>query len=211
MPEGEAAAWTLREQERFGRQLHDTLGPQIAAISMLATSLHERLRDRSADETSLAAKLLDRVEKAKLEVRALAKGLIPVEVDAEGLMSALSELADETHATFGIACRFECDRPVTLDDNFLATRLFRIAKEAVHNATQHAKPSELVIRLRDGDHLVLEVQDDGRGFARQVEGNGIRIMRYRSRLIGAVLDIRGRRDGGTIVACSIDKREQADV
>ncbi len=213
-PEREAAALTLHEQERLGRQLHDTLGPQITAISMLATSLHERLRDKSAEETPLAAKLLARVEQAKVEVRALAKGLIPVEFDAEGLMSALAELADETDETFGIACRFECDRPVALHDNFIATRLYRIAKEAVHNAIKHAQPNEIVIRLCDQDHLVLAIEDDGRGFSRPVDemaGNGIRIMRFRCKLIGASLNIHGGRGGGTVVTCSINKTELRDV
>lgn len=47
----EATALTLREQERLGQELHDTLGPQLTAISMLAASLHSRLQSRSAAET----------------------------------------------------------------------------------------------------------------------------------------------------------------
>jgi len=210
----EAAALTLREQERLGRQLHDTLGPQITAISMLANSLYERLQARAAEETALAAKILDRIEQAKVDVRALAKGLMPVEVDAEGLMSALAELADETAATFAVACHFECDRPVAIHDNFTATRLYRIAKEAVHNAIKHAQPTELVIRLCERGSLVLEVRDDGIGFSRPLEeisGNGIRIMRHRCRLIGGSLDVYAGPDGGTVVTCSIQQQENRDV
>lgn len=210
------AAIVLREQERLGRQLHDTLGPQITAISMLAASLHERLQTERSDETVLAAKLLDRIEMAKVEVRTLASGLMPVEVDAEGLMSALDGLAEETESTHGVACRLECERTVEVHDNFTATRLFRIAKEAVHNAVKHADPGEIVIRLHDdGRELVLQITDDGIGLSDEVaEGNGIRIMRYRCQIIGATLDIGPGDTGGVVVTCTIqhgeDKSGQVD-
>jgi signal transduction histidine kinase len=204
-----AAVLTLSEQERLGRELHDTLGPQLTAISMLAASLHERLESHSADETALAAKLLRFVEQAKADVRAIAKGLLPVELDAEGLMSALGQLAYETQETHGVACRFDCDQPVVMEDNFAATRLFRIAKEAVHNAVKHAQAHEIVILLTDDDSLMLQVSDDGVGLpadAVEIKGNGMRMMRHRCQLVGGVFDVRPHQDQGTIVTCSIDKQ-----
>jgi len=62
----------------------------------------------------------------------------------------------------------------------MRTRLYRIAKEAVHNAIKHANPSELIIRLCDQDRLVLEIQDDGQGLQRpteEIEGNGIQLIK----------------------------------
>jgi signal transduction histidine kinase len=205
-----AAALALREQERLGQELHDTLGPQLTAISMLAASLHERLRSHQAEETELAAKLLARVEQAKADVRAFAKGLLPVECDAEGLMIALTDLAEETEETHEIACRLECGKPVAVADNFTATRLYRIAKEAVHNAVKHADPREIRITLSDEDALTLEVQDDGSGVTDSPSnsGSGIRIMRHRCELIGGEFSIRPCRDGGTVVTCSISKESK---
>ena len=203
----DGAVLTLHEQERLGQELHDTLGPQLTAISMLAASLHERLRCRAADETELAAKLLGQIEQTKSDVRALAKGLLPVECDAEGLMSALMDLAEQTEDTHGIACRFECDGVVTVRDNFTATRLFRIAKEAVHNAVKHAKPVEIVVSLSKDCGLTMQISDDGCGMppGLKTEGNGLRIMRHRCQLIGGKFDIRPGRDGGTVVTCSLEK------
>jgi two-component system CheB/CheR fusion protein len=210
-----AAALTLAEQERLGRQLHDTFGPQITAISMLAASLHERLQARSADETELAAKLLARIEQAKSDVRALVKGLLPVEVDVGGLMIALDELTEQTEKSYGIACRFECEKPVAVDDNFAATRLFRIAREAVHNAVKHARANEIVVSLTDEDDcLVLQVRDDGAGIRQDIsetEGNGIRLMRHRSLLINGTLDIGPGESGGTVVTCSVMKGEDGNA
>lgn len=103
----------------------------MTAISMLATSLQERLQDKCAEETALAAKLLDHIEQAKVEVRALVKGLMPVEVHAEGSMSALAELADETTATYSIDCHFDCDQSVIMTDDFTATHMYRIVQNAL--------------------------------------------------------------------------------
>lgn len=204
-----AAALTLREQERLGQELHDTLGPQLTGISMLAASLHQRLQSRSADETELAAKLLARIEQTKSDTRALAKGLMPVECDAEGLMSALLDLSEQTEETHGITCWFDCDEVVTVPDNFTATRLYRIAKEAVHNAVKHAQPGEIVISLSNERALTLQVRDDGCGMTvdSKDRGDGIRIMRHRCEVIGGEIDIRPGTNGGTVVTCSIEKAD----
>ena len=205
----DAASLTLREQERLGQELHDTLGPQLTAISMLAASLYQRLHSRLADEAELAAKLLARIEQTKSDTRALAKGLMPVECDAEGLMSALLDLSELTEETHGITCRFECDEVVNVPDNFTATRLYRIAKEAVHNAVKHAQPDEIVISLSNERALTLQVRDDGCGMTIDSDdgGNGIRIMRHRCKMIGGELDIQPGKNGGTVVTCSIEKAD----
>ncbi len=206
----DAAALTLREQERLGHELHDTLGPELTAISMLATSLHHRLQEREADETELAAKLLALAEQAKSSVRAFTKGLLPVECDAEGLMSALVDLVEQTEETYEVACRLECAAPVAVAGNFTATRLYRIAKEAVHNAVKHGRPHEIVISLANDGDLTLTVRDDGVGVQVPISnrGNGIRIMQHRAKLIGGNFDIRPGRTGGTVVTCSLDKRDK---
>lgn len=181
---------------------------------MLATSLHLRLKTGGFPEADLAKKLLDGIEQTKVDMRALGKGLIPVEVDENGLMAALAELADDTEQDFELRCRFECDSEVKVTDNFVATRLFRIAREAVHNAVKHGKPKEIVIRLRDETSLQLEVQDDGIGISNQQtkrDGNGIRIMLYRAGLIGGDLKIQNAKDGGTRVTCHVDKHLICDL
>lgn len=206
--ESDAAAMTLREQERLGQELHDTLGPQLTAISMLATGLHDRLQSRSAAETELAAKLLVWIEKAKADTRAFAKGLLPVDCDAQGLMAALADLAEETEQTHGIACRLDLNEPVAVTDTFVATRLYRIAKEAVHNAVKHGHPHEIVVSLVNRGALQLRVRDDGCGIAaapKKDRGHGIQIMRHRCELVGGVLDVETGPDGGTIVTCTIQK------
>ena len=65
----------------------------------------------------------------------------------------------------------------------------RIAQEAISNAVRHGKAQHVYLRLRDaGGVLVMQIDDDGRGIASaspSVDGMGLRIMRYRARMIGA--------------------------
>ncbi|HEY3932074.1 MAG TPA: ATP-binding protein, partial [Verrucomicrobiae bacterium] len=90
-------------------------------------------------------------------------------------------------------------------ENDAALHLYYIVQEAVLNAAKHGKAAQIIISLaRTGDRLVLTIQDDGSGF--ELSGNnstgmGIRIMRYRARVIGATLDLKSRPGQGTQVIC----------
>jgi Histidine kinase-, DNA gyrase B-, and HSP90-like ATPase len=140
------------------------------------------------------------------------KGLAPLNIDEQGLQFALAELAKETALTHGIVCRLECPHPVAPHDNFTANELYMIAREAVHNAVKHGRPRSIVIRLESSQGLLLQIRDDGVGIARAreraQEGFGLRIMRYRSQLIGATLKVVRRPNGGTVVTCTRTRPDQ---
>jgi two-component system CheB/CheR fusion protein len=195
------------EQRRIGQEVHDTLGQQVTGMLMLAASLQRRLAARGAPEMDLVESLVSNIEEAQTQVRDISRGLIPVEVDANGLMSALSGLSDWTHKVHEIECTFECDAPVPIEDTLTATHLYRIAQEAIRNAVKHAEASNIVTSLRDVDGTVtLTVRDDGKGLMvdpESAQGMGLRIMRYRAGLIGATLDIDSRPGEGTLLVCSL--------
>jgi len=205
--EREIAAIAMREQRMIGRDLHDGLGQQVAGLGMIARSLHRRLKQREDPEAAAAARLLNGLEEAKSQLRMLARGLTPVEVDAEGLMSALADLAEGVEASGDIRCTFQCQETVHITDNFRATHLFRIAQEAVNNAVRHGNPSRIDVRLRREDtRLLLEIEDDGSGMKEnpaQVDGLGIRNMTFRARLIQGALDFRTSAKGGVLVSCDL--------
>jgi signal transduction histidine kinase len=122
-------------------------------------------------------------------------------------MAALEKLAAETSVRCGIDCHVEGDDRLSIDDNVVATHLFRIVQEAINNAVKHAHPRQIVVRpeLFNGT-LSVTVQDDGVGIAGPASRNGgmgLRIMQYRAGVIDATLDVR-RRDGqGTAVVCQV--------
>lgn len=193
------------ERQRWGRELHDSLGQEMSSVGMLATLLRQQLPAQSP-ESELAGKLEKNIDHAKQEMRRFAKGLFPVAVDAEGLTVALRELAQDISQNFKVNCHFEGSSKLPLDDNFAATQLFMIIREAAHNAAKHAHASEIVIRMEDGQELQVSVRDNGQGLppgTAETATMGLRIMKHRSHLIGATLRIESPKDGGTLVSCRV--------
>lgn len=197
-----------REQQRIGQDLHDGTGQELTGLTMLASDLCEDLQALSLPQAGAAAKIVQGLEDALDHVRLLSKGLVPVVVDADGLMAALSDLAVRTGELSSKVCEFHCEEPVCIADNQVATQLFRLAQEAVTNVLRHAGALRIVIALRSVRHVVtLSVADDGQGLVEEpvplAAGSGLRIMRYRADLVGAKFEIRANRPRGTIVTCTL--------
>lgn len=194
------------ERRRIGHDLHDGLGQRLTAASMTTNALVAALK---ADAPALAERGEDigrQLRAAIAEARSLSHGLAPVAFVDDSLMAALAALA-EGAGRGNVRCVFECAEPVQVADAEVAGHLYRIAQEAVNNALKHAAPTEIRIGLerRDGA-LVLEVDDDGEGLdesAPPAAGIGLRVMRYRARLIGGELEIGSAPAGGTRICCRV--------
>jgi signal transduction histidine kinase len=194
-----------REQQELLHTLHDSLGQTLTGLGMLSTGLRQRLAaDSESAET--AAEIARQSQQALDQVRLLAKGLFPVEVEAESLLAALRDLAIATERLHNIRVRVDGARPEVLRDGKIATELYRIAQEAVTNSVKHAQASTITIRIEGTTAVTrLQITDDGVGIAHPESGNGsgLRIMRYRAASIGASLSVERGTTGGTVVTCTI--------
>ena len=138
---------SAREQRRIGQDLHDGLGQHLTGIAFMAKVHEAKLAEQKRSETEDAAKIVKLVNEAIYKTRELARGLLPVVSDSQGLMSALQLWAAEVEDLFGISCRFQCDPPVLIHDYTMATHLYHIAQEAVNNAIKHGDPRKILIQL----------------------------------------------------------------
>ena len=199
-----------QEQRRLGHDLHDDLCQQLAGIMFLCQSLAKELGPRSPAKRAKAAEISRMLQQVMLQTREMARGLSPVDLEAEGLMGALSQLASHTTKVFGRDCVFCCESPVLVLDQAVASHLYRIAQEAVGNAVKHSKCSRIEVALKaDGRAILLSITDDGVGLRRQPSrhsGMGMRIMRYRASVIGGSLAVSRNAEGGTTVRCSVPNR-----
>jgi signal transduction histidine kinase len=168
--------------------------------------LAERLAAKSLTEEADAVRVVKLVEEGINLARNLARGLYPVELDAEGLMAAFQELADNITKGARIRCVFECDAPVLIRDDAAATHLYRITQEAIRNAIRHGKARNIEMKLSERDENVrLTIEDDGVGLPENPQQNGglgIRIMAHRAAMIGGTFSMDLGLDGGTIVSCT---------
>ena len=211
--EHEIISVSERERQSIGRDLHDGMCQYLAAIGFTADLLRQDLTRHAQPGSDKAADIARLLQDAVERVRELARGLSPVDRDEGGLELALDELALNTSELTGKNCTFLCHEPVEISDNILSVHLFRIAQEAIGNATRHGQAKTIIIALESGDgELSLRVSDDGVGFdpspGRGRDGLGLNIMRYRARIIGATLEIYPNSPTGTVVACTIPQGHQ---
>jgi len=200
-----------RERQRIGQDLHDGLCQQLAGIELMSQVLEQKLGTRSRAAAGRVGEIAQHVRNAIAQTRSLARGLSPVTLESEGLVSALQELAANTERMFGVFCRVECEHPVRVSNLATATHLYRITQEAVSNAIKHGKAKVITIQMKLlGDELGLEVSDNGTGLmadSRPGEGMGRGIMHYRAGIIGGTIRIGNHANRpGVQVTCSVPYR-----
>jgi len=196
-----------RERRKIAMELHDDLCPQLIGIEVMIKILTQKLQTASIDQARNAEKIrsliLDSIEKT----RQLSKGLFPINLPEHGLGPSLEALAETIKDLYEINCTLKSKGLCIIKDHCVATHIYYIAHEAIHNAIRHAKAKNIVISLTDENKTVtLKVKDDGTGIEdlSRTSGMGMKLMKYRATRIGAVLNIANAREGGTLVELEIE-------
>lgn len=196
-----------REQARIGQDLHDGLCQHLVSTAFSANMLQQQLAVGGRPEAKSAGQISALLDDSITQARNLARGLYPVRVEAEGLATALQELATHTSRRFEVTCSFVYDGKANVSDTATAIHLYRIAQEAVMNAAKHARSRNIVIGLAAyGTRVRLTVEDDGVGISATPAdpgGMGLRIMNYRARMIGGTFEIARGKQGGTLTICQL--------
>jgi len=178
-----------REQYRIGNDLHDGLGQELTGIALMLRGLAGRL---TTEYPAILPEIegITRLVNSSIEsTRALARGLSPVNLERGGLSDALDGLAMHAMELYGVqvTCthRVKTIRPLSTE---LSNHLYRIAQEAVRNAVRHGQARSIRLHLHGARAKVrLTVTDDGVGMpedAVDAPGMGLKIMRYRARILG---------------------------
>jgi PAS domain S-box-containing protein len=205
--EREVTEIAASQQRHIGQQLHDSVSQELTGLTMMAAAMAERAEANEPGIANLARRLVEGLGGVHKRVRTVSHGLIPVEVDFEGLRAALEDLTDRVREQSGIACVFHNRQQVNVQDSLTATHLFHIAQEAINNALRHGRPTRIDIHLAAlPDALVLSVRDNGVGLEQESgsrSGVGLRLMRYRASLIGGILQVGPAEKNGTVVTCTL--------
>lgn len=193
------------ERRRVGQDLHDGLGQMLTGISLISGNLARRLTLEDHDLADDMSEVTELMRDADRMSRNIARGLVPVELDGEGLAAAIEGLCANARKFFSVECRFVEQGKPLLRDSGAVSNLYRIAQECISNAVKHGRATRIDVSLKaDGNDLTLEVADNGVGFPETLSeerGMGVDIMGYRARVINAHLSIERREEGGTIITC----------
>lgn len=194
-----------KERRTLSRELHDDIGQAISAIKMAATSLDG---EDDAGRREIVEEIVGISDQTIAKLRDISILLRPPQLDALGLVAAL---------------RWQCERlfrggqpQLELDltplperpDPAVELACFRIAQEALTNVLRHSGATRVTVMLAPrGDHVLLSVIDDGRGFdPAQSSGLGLITMRERAQQIGGTFDIETVSDAGTCVMATLPLR-----
>jgi PAS domain S-box-containing protein len=201
------------ERRRIGHDLHDGLVQYLGSIAFKAKLIELELAGQSRPEAERAGEVGQLLRNAMRQVRLIARGLDPVEVEPSGLPSALARLAQDTESLFEVACQFQARSPNVALDSVTNLHLYRVVQEAIHNGIRHGDAHRLKVELeQQGNVLHISIKDDGRGFcAKNVhsEGLGLRIMKLRAEACGGQFEIHSSEGEGTTVNCSVPLKSAA--
>lgn len=196
-----------RERASVGQDLHDGLCQQLVSAAFSTNMLHRQLQGNGQANASDMEHIAELIDDSITQARNLARGLYPVRLETEGLEMALCELVSTMSRRFAIECTVECATTLPKCRSATGIHLYRIAQEAMVNAAKHASARNVMVSLsRAADDVILRIDDDGCGIPSELRnptGMGLRIMEYRTRLIGAEFHIEKRSPAGTSIRCAI--------
>ena len=136
----EAAAG--HERARIARELHDGLGQQLGGLRFLMEGLRRDLESTNAPQAETAGQLAGEIATALTQARTLAHELYAVPASPDGLQQALENLAERASER-GTHCVFGGEVSVMMPNQAVASHLYRIAQEAVHNALKHSHATRI--------------------------------------------------------------------
>lgn len=195
------------ERKRIARELHDETSQGLAVLAMGLEAAQDALRAGKAarlDEVkAVAVRTLEDVHRLILDLR-------PSVLDDLGLLSAIRWYGDRTLATRGISVRYEFGDVRRLPPE-METALFRVCQEAMSNVARHAQATAVLVQVGvEGDEVVIDIEDDGKGFdpasASRREGRrpwGLMGIGERAEILGGTARIDSEPGQGTRVALRI--------
>ena len=202
----------LREDERrrLRRDLHDGLGPTLAAIRLKAGLAARQVPPESAAR-GLLGEIDTEVTASLADVRRLVEDLRPPALDEIGLVGAVRSRAA------ALAGQLEIDvvgsEPPDPLPAAIETAAYRIVVEAMTNAVRHSGAAHCTVSILVGEDAVeLSVRDDGDGLRPdRTPGVGLRSMRERAAEVGGALLVRSPSEGGTVVSATLPRNLERPI
>jgi PAS domain S-box-containing protein len=187
------------ESERIAREIHDELGQVLTRLNMDIIWIRQKLeaerspllRPQFQRRMQAATALLEATVRS---VHRISAELRPAMLDDLGLTATLEWQAEEFAARTGIPCSWEAKPAAPQLNRHQATALYRIFQEIMTNVARHAQASAVKLKLvHDQGELILEVADDGKGFAENKmlphKSLGLLGMRERAAFIGGRVEV----------------------
>jgi signal transduction histidine kinase len=190
----------MQERSRLARELHDAVTQKLFSIRAHASAAAVLTAREPIDPARVKAEIeavATLGAEAHAELRAVIDGLAPPDLDQAGLAESMRRYAVLAGRAHGVPVTVSAT-PVPALRAQAEAAIYRVAQEALHNALRHSGGTEVAVCLsRIGRQVVLEVSDNGHGFASDLPpgGVGLASMRERASAVGGKLTIKSGRSG----------------
>ena len=196
------------ERRRIARDLHDSVGQLLAALSMNIARVTGESHKLSPDVAKLVTENASLVNQITNEIRTTSHLLHPPLLDEVGLPSALRWFTDGFAQRSNIQTTLDIPQQFQRLSSEMEIAIFRMVQECLTNIHRHSGSSSCSIKImRDADRLRIEVKDSGRGIPKSKQltlvssgGVGLRGMQERIRQLGGTLEINSSPNGTVIAA-----------
>src|SRR4051812_40723849 len=186
-----------RERARVARELHDGIATELAgAISLFKVYLEHN--KQAPDET--LQKVFEILERSLKRVRESLAELRPAAIGPDGLVGDLRRQAEEFSRLYGIRVELSSNGTEDILSPQQREVVAQVVRESLTNVRRHSGSSICRVRMGFGARpFLIEVSDEGRGFAGMGSGYGLMGMRERAAGIGGRLEVVSTEGRGTTV------------
>jgi signal transduction histidine kinase len=187
------------ERRRLERNLHDGAQQRLVALALNLRVVDARLSHEANGVHDMLAAAQEQLGEALLELRELARGIHPAVLTDRGLRAAVAALASRSSVPVEVTAVPEDRLPERVE-----AAAYYIVAEAVTNVAKYAHASHVTVALRpDGDHMIVEVADDGVGGADPTAGSGLRGLADRVEALHGRLHVTSPVGNGTLLTAEI--------
>ncbi len=194
------------ERARIAKDLHDGLGGLLSSVKVRMTTIMDEIHQ--IESFNIYQRTTEMVDEACDEVRRISHNLIPGALRLQGLKTAVRHLAEELESTHDLTVSSELygfDEPI---DETRSTFIYRIIQESTNNIVKYAKASKVLIQMFESeDEYQIVIEDDGQGFSKIQDSDGLGLKSIRSRVnyLKGTLDLDTRVGIGTTLTINIPK------
>jgi signal transduction histidine kinase len=190
------------ERRSISRELHDAVGQTLTGVRVELANLSRKIRNQEMDGLGLKVdEIKEMVDDSVGVVRNMALLLRPSMLDDLGLVPALQWQAREVSKRTGMRVKVAAeDVSENLPEDH-KTCIYRIVQEALHNCVQHSQATMVRVTVgQDPGHILLVIQDDGKGFDAGLErGMGLLGMQERVSHLGGTFSVESQPGHGAIL------------
>jgi signal transduction histidine kinase len=199
---------TTRERNRLARELHDTLAHTLSAVAVELEAVDSLWEADPSQARALLERSLAATRTGLTETRRALQALRSSPLEDLGLALAIRQEAETVAERANWTLDLHVPQPMDNLPPDVEQCVYRVAQEALANASHHAQAQHVELGLvRRDDHLALTVSDDGQGFDSNAIDTGhhlgIRGMRERAEMVGGTLNIESKPGQGTTVHLTV--------